>query len=287
MRTETKLLIALAFFIAALFSPATVAAQEDKIAMVNPTADDQGTDFSKKKKKDGEENFFALQIDKLSPKFFVRLGINLAAVLILIRFIYYPNYNKKELFFTFYIFNFIIFLITYLLNKVDMGMGAAFGLFAVFSMLRYRTENISAKDMTYLFLCIAIGLLTAISKASAFELSILNGLVLVITFFLEGNFLLKKEYSKSVQYENIEFIKPENHAALLIDLKKRTGLNIHRITIDKVNFLKDTALLKLYYYEDKPMRPIPLPLSVLQEERTPSMSKTEKVIQTETLIQKN
>jgi len=132
-----------------------------------------------------------------------------------------------------------------------MGMGAAFGLFAVFSMLRYRTENISAKDMTYLFLAIAIGLITSISKASAFELSILNSLILLITFLLEGSLFLKREYIQSIQYENIEMIKPDHHPALIIDLKERTGLNIHRVTIGKVNFLKDTAAIKLYYYEGK------------------------------------
>lgn len=206
-------------------------------------------DNIKKKQKDMEAGFFT--IDKLSEKFFTRLVVNLISVLILIRLIYYTNYRKKELFFTYFIFNFIIFLITYFLNKVDMGIGAAFGLFAVFSMLRYRTENISAKDMTYLFLAIAIGLLTAISKASTFELSILNGLILLITFCLEGNIFLKKEYSKSIKYENIDMIKPENHSALIVDLKSRTGLNIHRIAIDRVDFLKDTARVTLYYYEDK------------------------------------
>ena len=207
------------------------------------------SDNLKKKQKETEAGFFT--IDKLSEKFFTRLAVNLMSVLILIRLIYYINYRKKELFFTYFIFNFIIFLITYFLNKVDMGIGAAFGLFAVFSMLRYRTENISAKDMTYLFLAIAIGLLTAISKASTFELSILNGLILLITFLLEGNIFLKKEYSKSIKYENIDMIKPENHSALIVDLRSRTGLNVHRIAIDRVDFLKDTARVTLYYYEDK------------------------------------
>ncbi|MBA3704465.1 MAG: DUF4956 domain-containing protein [Bacteroidetes bacterium] len=227
--------------------------QIDDDVTTNNFADDLTAYNIKKNKKDGEESFFSLQIDRLSGKFFSRLSINLIAVLILIRLIYYPNYRKKELFFTYFIFNFIIFLITFFLNKVDMGIGAAFGLFAVFSMLRYRTENISAKDMTYLFLAIAIGLLTAISKASAFELGILNGLILLITFALEGNMLLKKELSKSINYENIDLIKPENHAALIVDLKKRTGLNIHRVAIDKVDFLKDTAKVILYYYDGKPL----------------------------------
>lgn len=207
---------------------------------------------SKKKDKDKESDFYALfeGDNKLTDKFFVRLGINFLAVFILIRLIYFPNYRKGELFMTFFVFNFVIFLITYLLNKVDMGLGAAFGLFAVFSMLRYRTENISTKDMTYLFLVIAIGLVTAVAKASAFELGILNGMILLFTFALEGNFLLKKEFSKSVLYENIDLVKSQNHAMLIEDLKRRTGLNIHRIAITKVDFLKDSASVKVYYYDD-------------------------------------
>ncbi len=207
-------------------------------------------DNSKKIKKDTEDSFYNIQIDKLSGKFFARMAINLIAVLVLIRFIYFPNYKKRELFFTFFAFNLIIFLISYLLSKVDIGMGAAFGLFAVFSMLRYRTENISAKDMTYLFLAIAIGLITAISKASVFELGILNMMILLTTYLLEGSLFLKREFSQSIEYENIEMIKPEMHPALITDLKQRTGLNIHRVAIGKVNFLKDTAMVKLYYYED-------------------------------------
>src|SRR5687768_9206397 len=86
--------------------------------------------------------------EKLGPKFFIRLAIDFVSVFVLIRFIYFPVYKNRENFFTLFIFNLIIFLITFILNKSDMSMGAAFGLFAVFSMLRYRTEGISTKDMT-------------------------------------------------------------------------------------------------------------------------------------------
>lgn len=187
--------------------------------------------------------------DKLSPKFFIRLGIDLISVVILIRFIYYPIYKNREFFFTFFIFNLIIFLITFLLNKVEMSMGAAFGLFAVFSMLRYRTEGISMKDMTYLFLVIAMGLITAVSKGSWDELFLLNLIIIVITYLLESNLLLKKEFSKIIQYENIEMIKPEFRTELISDLETRTGIKINRISISKVDFLKDTAVIRIYYYE--------------------------------------
>jgi hypothetical protein len=130
-----------------------------------------------------------------------------------------------------------------------MSMGAAFGLFAVFSMLRYRTEGISMKDMTYLFLAIAMGLITAVSKGSWDELSMLNLIILAFTYLLESSVLLKKEASKDIQYENIEMIKPEFQKELIADLENRTGIKINRIAISKIDFLKDTAVIRIYYYE--------------------------------------
>jgi hypothetical protein len=171
-------------------------------------------------------------------------------MLVLVRLIYFRIYKKKDYLFTFFLFNIIIFIITYLLNKVDMSMGAAFGLFAVFSMLRYRTEGISTKDMTYLFIVIAMGLICAVSKATYFELTVINSILIGFTYALDGNWLVRNEMVKTIQYENIELIKPENYNELLSDLRKRTGLNIHRVTINKIDFLKDIAVVKIYFYED-------------------------------------
>lgn len=193
-------------------------------------------------------------LDKLSAKFFIRLLIDFLSVVILMAFIYYPNYKRKDFLFTFFLFNIIIFIITYLLNKVDMSMGAAFGLFAVFSMIRYRTEGISAKDMTYLFIVIAIGLISSVSKGSFFELSLINLVIIILTFTFDGNWLIRKELVKTVTYENIENIKPENEPVLIEDLRKRTGLNIHRVSVNKIDFLKDTAFVKIYYYESTPTK---------------------------------
>jgi len=187
--------------------------------------------------------------EKLSPKFFIRLGIDLLAVIVLVRFIYFPIYRSRENVFTFFIFNLIIFLITYLLNKVEMSMGAAFGLFAVFSMLRYRTEDISIKDMTYMFLLIAMGLINAVSKGNWDELALLMFIIIVITYLLESNVLIKKEVSKIIMYENIELIKPENKSLLIADLEKRMGVKINQVTIGKIDFLRDSAQIHVFYYE--------------------------------------
>ena len=128
-----------------------------------------------------------------------------------------------------------------------MSMGAAFGLFAVFSMLRYRTEGISTKDMTYLFLVIAMGLITALSKGNWMEISFINLIIIIFTFALETTVFMKKEVSQNVQYENIEMIKPELRTELLADLENRMGIKINRISIGKIDFLKDTAMIRVYY----------------------------------------
>ncbi len=196
------------------------------------------------------------ELQKLSGKIGFRLLIDLTAVFILVRFIYYPIYKHRELFFTYFIFNIIIFLISFLLNKVDLSMGAAFGLFAVFSMLRYKTEEIANKDMTYLFLTIAIGLVSAVTKVKDTEDNIeylfligINAVVLLITYLLESNIFMKKENVKIIMYENIELIKADRKEELLADIKLRSGFNVHRYSINKIDFLKDAAQIKIYYYE--------------------------------------
>ncbi len=188
--------------------------------------------------------------DKLGTKFFWRLIIDLLSVFVIVRVIYFRIYKKKDFFFTYFLFNLVIFIITYLLNKVDLSLGAAFGLFAVFSLLRYRTENISAKDMTYLFVVIAIGLISSVTKGTYLDTIIINSIIIGFVYLLDGSSVMKNEQIKKIQYENINLIRPENRALLIEDLKKRTGLNIHKVNVGKVNFLKDTASIKIYYYDN-------------------------------------
>jgi hypothetical protein len=175
--------------------------------------------------------------------------INLATVIVLFRFIYYKNYQKNELFLTFFGFNTIIFFVSYLLNKVDISTGAGFGLFAVFSILRYRTEGLCAKDMTYLFISIAIGLLTAVGSQNYLELGMFSFAILTLVFLLETNWLFSRESSKTIFYDNIALIKPEQKEEFITELKQRTGLNIHRLKIESIDFLKDSCSITVYYYE--------------------------------------
>lgn len=249
-----------------LLSPATDLRAQDTTTQVgenglftsspeSTTETDSEKEDKKKKKKDKEENeaeFFAIGLDRFDITFFTRLLVNLLSMILLIRFIYYPVYKKRDYFFTFFMFNITIFVITYLLNtKTSFSTGAAFGLFAVFSLLRYRTEDISARDMTYLFTVIALGLISSVNKGNVLEIVIVNSTILLAAFLLDGNVLMKTEFVKSIQYENIELIKPDNHTALIEDLKKRTGLNIHKVSIGRVDFLRDTAVVKIYYYENR------------------------------------
>ncbi|MEY4892281.1 MAG: hypothetical protein RIQ34_893 [Bacteroidota bacterium] len=186
--------------------------------------------------------------ERLNWKFAIRLGIDLLTTLIVIRGIYYRHYRRTDLFLTFFAFNVTIFLITYLLNKVEMTMGAAFGLFAVFSMLRYRTENISAKDMTYIFIVIALGLVMAISKGGWDELGLIGLIVVVLMALLESDWLIRREQTQEVLYDRIELIQPNRRAELLADLKERTGLDIIRIEIGHIDLLKDAARIIIFHY---------------------------------------
>jgi hypothetical protein len=198
-----------------------------------------------------QENFLTTSdlFNQLSGTFLARLSLDLASVWILVRFIYFQVYKTRDLFFTFIIFNLVIFLISYSLNRTEISMGAAFGLFAVFSMLRYRTEDISIKDMTYLFLCIALGVLTAVSTGG-WQLQIaISATILGITYLLESKWLFKKESAKIIFYDQIALVSKEKEAELIADLRLKTGLPVHRVQIQKLDFVRDSAQLRVFYYE--------------------------------------
>lgn len=179
-----------------------------------------------------------------------RLAIDLVCVATLVRLIYYRRYQRANLFLTFVSMNVTIFLITLLLNQVEMTMGAAFGLFAVFSMLRYRTEGISAKDMTYLFLAIALGLMLAVAPFGWAGLIAIGAVLLLCTELLESSWVVRREHAQPVLFENIKLIQASARPELINDLKSRTGLNVHRVDVDEIDFVKDAARLTVYYYAE-------------------------------------
>ena len=140
-----------------------------------------------------------------------------------------------------------------LLNNVKLSTGFAFGLFAVFSVLRYRTEQISIKDMTYLFAVIALAVINALvsKKISLAELVFTDGMILLMTYVLEHLWLTRHEAMRFVNYEKIDLIKPEKRADLFADLKQRLGINVNRIEVGKIDLLRDTVQLRVFYYEDE------------------------------------
>jgi len=182
--------------------------------------------------------------------FAVRSIIDFIAIVLLVALIYYPKHRNKDFIFTFILFNVVNFMICCLLGAAKIKIGFAFGLFAMFSIIRYRTIAISIKDMGYFFVSVALGMLNSLASVKD-NFAILIGcnlVVLILTFILERLDFLKNENAKDIVYDKVELIKPEFREQLLQDLNDRTGLNIHRIEVVSIDYLKDTALLKAYYY---------------------------------------
>jgi hypothetical protein len=176
-------------------------------------------------------------------------AVNLAVALVIVRFIYYPQQRDKQYVFTFIAFNTIIFFVMSLVNNTNISIGVGFGLFAIFSILRYRTETIPIREMTYLFIIIALPVLNALLLAggSYAELAVADLATVGVLYTLERGWGFKYENRKSITYERIDMIRPQNWALLLADLRQRTGLPITRIEIGRLNFLRDTADILVYY----------------------------------------
>ena len=185
-------------------------------------------------------------------KLLFKFGINFIFLIIIVRLIYYKVKDDKDYVFTYIMFNILTFFICFLLRKVPMEMGFALGLFAVFGILRYRTEAIPIRQMTYLFIVIGISMINALSNKSVsiFEVLFTNALITLITYLIDRLWFQTIEEKKNIVYEKIELIKPENKEELIKDLKERTGLPIHEVKVEKIDFLKDTAAVTIYYNRD-------------------------------------
>ncbi|MBL4648674.1 MAG: DUF4956 domain-containing protein [Aureispira sp.] len=148
---------------------------------------------------------------------------------------------------------FITFFLCFSLKKLDIDTGMGLGLFAIFGIIRYRTNPIEIKEMTYLFMVIGLSVINALAskKVSMAEIAIINSTVVFITFVLEYWWLLKHETRKTIVYEKINLIQPSRGAELKADLEERTGLKINRMEIGKINFLNDTAQIRIYYFADE------------------------------------
>ena len=182
-----------------------------------------------------------------------RLILNVVFITIIIRFIYYPKTKRKDYLFTYFLIGLITFFLCFALKKLDINIGMGLGLFAIFGIIRYRTTQIEIKEMTYLFIVIGLSVVNSLAKkeVSVTEVLIINSSVALLTAGLEFLWLLKHEARRIVTYEKIELIKPEHYEEMLKDLEERTGLKINRFEVGNIDFLNDTASVRIYYYDDE------------------------------------
>jgi hypothetical protein len=179
----------------------------------------------------------------------IGFALNIVTVFVIVRFIYYPRQRSKDYVFTFFTFSVVIFFVMGLLGSSEISVGVGFGLFAIFSILRYRTDTIPIREMTYLFVLIALSVLNSILLRGQdyAEFAAVNILSIGILYALENGWGFHYETHKNVIYERIDMIRPENWSLLLDDLRQRTGLPINRVEIGRLDFLRDTAEIKIYY----------------------------------------
>jgi len=187
-------------------------------------------------------------------EFVLRFILNMSVIMILVRWLYYSKTKRKDYLFTYILISSIVFLLCFLLESVKLQIGFALGMFAIFGIIRYRTDAIPIKEMTYLFLIIGVSVINALTntETSLIDLLFSNFVIIFITYGLEKLWLIKHESSKLIIYEKINLIKEERYDELISDLQERTGIRkINRVDIGKINFLRDICELTIYYYSDK------------------------------------
>ncbi|GAB5418728.1 MAG: DUF4956 domain-containing protein [Crocinitomicaceae bacterium] len=185
-------------------------------------------------------------------KLLFRLGVNLIFLTIIIRYLYYPSKKRKDYLFTYYMIGMITFFLCFALKKFNIDTGMGLGLFAIFGIIRYRTDAIEIKEMTYLFLVIGLSVVNSLAsnKISLAEMALVNIFIVALTFGLERIWLVKHETRKTITYERIDLIRPDSYEIMKADIEERTGLNINRVEVGKINFLDDTAQVRIYYFAD-------------------------------------
>ncbi|MFZ5942080.1 MAG: DUF4956 domain-containing protein [Bacteroidota bacterium] len=180
----------------------------------------------------------------------VRFVMNFIIVFILSYSFYYHATKRREYLFSYLLISAVVFMMCFLLENVKLQIGFALGLFAIFGIIRYRTNPIPIKEMTYLFLIIGISVINSLAnkKVSYAELILTNFLLIAIVWYLERVWMINSEGHKTIIYEKINLITPDKRAELIQDLKERTGLEISRIEIGRIDFLRDTARIRVFFY---------------------------------------
>lgn len=178
-----------------------------------------------------------------------RLSLDLGFVSIVVLLVYYRLYKNREFVFTYFIFNLITFSMCMLLRKVPMELGFALGLFAVFGILRYRTEEIRMRDLTYLFIMIGLGIVNGVAnkKVSTAELLMVNTAIVGLTAMLELPHSARRYGSTPMLYDNLRLLQPQHRTELVADLQARTGLDVMRVQVHRIDMLRDAAEITVFY----------------------------------------
>ena len=180
----------------------------------------------------------------------LRFAFNSLFIGIIIHKLYFPKSQRKDYYFTFALISVSVFFLIFLLGNVKIKVGFALGLFAIFGIIRYRTESMSVREMTYLFVIIALSVINALAVSTSYtELTITNAIVILAIYFCERLPWMSNLTEKIVLYDRIELIVPERREELMQDLKTRLGLNVEKVEVGAVDFMRDTALLKVHYSE--------------------------------------
>ena len=185
--------------------------------------------------------------------FMLGAALNFVVALLIVRFVYYPATQDKTYVFTFLAFNTVIYFVLGLLTNAQLSVGVGFGLFAIFSVLRYRTGEISTREMTYLFILIALPVMNSVmvSDSALPYLLVSNVAIMTVLFVLEKEWGFHFERSKRIVYDRIDLITPENSERLLANLHERTGLAVKRVETRRIDFLHDSAEMVIYYDEPR------------------------------------
>ncbi|MBR1850010.1 MAG: DUF4956 domain-containing protein [Bacteroidales bacterium] len=184
----------------------------------------------------------------------IRFGINLLVCWAITHFFYYPKSRRRDYYFTYILFSTAIFFILYQLQNMKIEVGIALGLFGIFSMIRYRTEQLPIREMTYLFVLIAISIINGAGLTSSYTAFIVTNLLFILIVWLLEKFgFSNRQATKIINYEKIELIVPERRAELIADIERRTGLEITNVQVGSIDFLKDAAWLKVTYRTTDPL----------------------------------
>lgn len=201
--------------------------------------------------KDGE--LFNMDLMKWSDflELVIRFSFNILIILVITRLLYYSTTKRKDYFFTYLMIGVIVFFLCFLLENVKVELGFALGLFAIFGIIRYRTNPIPIREMTYLFIVIGVSIVNALAnkKISYAEMLFTNLGIIAVIWLFERVFFLRNLSVKEILYEKIDLIKPDRYEELKADLEERTGITISKIEIGKIDFLRDAAKISIYYFE--------------------------------------